>query len=158
VIRGSDGANTNSDIVHRGTGEFRFISTDAGSITFRTNNTLRLTISSTGTATFTSTVTATNFILSSDKRLKSFVKDIQVDKLQVEWKQFKLKGDSNLRYGVLAQDLEVFHPQFVRTDEEGIKSVAYIDLLVAKMAEKDKQIQELETRLDRLEMIVKELL
>lgn len=144
VIRGSGGANTNSDIIHKGTGEFRFISSEAGSITFRTNNTLRLTIASTGAATFTSTVTATNFILSSDKRLKSFVKDIQVDKLQVEFKQFKLKGDSNLRYGVIAQDLEVFHPQFVRTDEDGIKSVAYIDLLIAKINELENRIKTLE--------------
>jgi hypothetical protein len=46
------------------------------------------------------------------------------------------------RYGVIAQELEEVHPEFVRTDKEGMKSVAYIDLLIAKIAE-------LEARLDK---------
>ncbi len=46
------------------------------------------------------------------------------------------------RNSSLAQELEETHPEFVRTDEEGMKSVAYIDLLIAKIAE-------LEARLDK---------
>ena len=37
-----------------------------------------------------------------------------------------------------------------KTDKEGFKSVKYIDVLVAKMAEKDKQIERLEKRIDQI--------
>lgn len=47
-------------------------------------------------------------------------------------------------YQYNAQELEEVHPEFVRTDKEGMKSVAYVDLLIAKNAE-------LEARLERLE-------
>ena len=52
------------------------------------------------------------------------------------------KGQS--RYGVIAQELEEKHPEFVRTDDEGIKSVAYIDLLIAKIAELEARLEKLE--------------
>ena len=50
-----------------------------------------------------------------------------------------------LRYGVIAQELEVEHPEFV-SEHEGIKSVNYIDLLVAKVAELENRIKELESK------------
>ena len=37
--------------------------------------------------------------------------------------------------------LEKKHPEFVRTDEEGLKSVAYIDLLIAKIAELEARLE-----------------
>ena len=45
------------------------------------------------------------------------------------------------RYGVIAQELEEAHPEFVRTDDEGMKSVAYIDLLIAKVAELEARLE-----------------
>ena len=96
-----------------------------------------------GDGRFTSTVTATNFILSSDKRLKNNVEEVNNNHIDVNWKTFEMNSEEGQsRYGVIAQELEEVHPEFVRTDDEGMKSVAYIDLLIAKIAE-------LEARLDK---------
>jgi hypothetical protein len=93
-------------------------------------------------ATCNSTVTATNFILSSDKRLKIKSKKVESNKIDVNWKTFEFKSEKGQnRYGVIAQELEEVHPEFVRTDEEGMKSVAYIDLLIAKIAELEARLE-----------------
>ena len=94
--------------------------------------------------TFTGTVTATNFILSSDERLKENIKTLKPKKIDIKWKSFNLKTDNNYRTGVIAQELETEHPEFVRTDKEGLKSVAYIDLLIAKIAELEARLEKLE--------------
>jgi hypothetical protein len=91
--------------------------------------------------TFTGTATATNFILSSDKRLKENIKTLKPKKIDIKWKSFNLKTDNNYRTGVIAQELETEHPEFVRTDKEGLKSVAYIDLLIAKIAELEARLE-----------------
>ena len=98
-----------------------------------------------GSGRFTSTVTATNFILSSDERLKENVKKVCDNRVKADWKTFELKADKGQkRYGVIAQELEKTNPEFVREDSEGFKSVAYIDLLIAKIAELETRIQKLE--------------
>ena len=99
----------------------------------------------TGTGRFTSTVTATNFILSSDERLKENIKDLEPKHIDPNWKSFNIK-DSNegYRVGVIAQELEVNHPEFVETDVDGYKSVKYIDLLISKIAELEERIKKLE--------------
>jgi hypothetical protein len=108
-----------------------------------TNDTYKLDVS--GTGRFTSTVTATNFILSSDKTLKDNISDINTDHVDVKWKNFELKSEPGVkRAGVVAQELEEKHPEFVRTDKDGIKSVAYIDLLIAKIAELEARLEKLE--------------
>ena len=95
-----------------------------------------------GTGRFTSTVTASNFILSSDKTLKDNISDINTDHVNVKWKNFELKSEPGVkRAGVVAQELEENHPEFVRTDKDGIKSVAYIDLLIAKIAELEARLE-----------------
>ena len=110
--------------------------------TFKTNYTLALTIANNQAATFTSTVTATNFILSSDKTLKNNIKEIDTNHIDVNWKNFELKSEPGVkRSGVIAQELEEAHPEFVRTDEQGMKSVAYIDLLIAKIAELEARLE-----------------
>ena len=45
------------------------------------------------------------------------------------------------RYGVIAQELEEVHPEFVRTNDEGMKSVAYVDLLIAKISELESRLE-----------------
>jgi hypothetical protein len=102
----------------------------------------RVTILGTGATTFVSTVTATNFILSSDKTLKENIKDISNEHIDVSWKSFELKSEPGVkRSGVIAQELETKHPEFVRTNEDGLKSVAYIDLLIAKIAELEARLE-----------------
>ena len=95
-----------------------------------------------GAGRFTSTLTATNFILSSDERLKTNIKEIETNHIDVNWKNFELKSEPGVkRAGVIAQELEEKHPEFVRTDDEGMKSVAYIDLLIAKIAELEARLE-----------------
>ena len=43
--------------------------------------------------------------------------------------------------GVIAQELEIKHPEFVNTDNEGFKSVKYIDLLISKIAELEARLE-----------------
>ena len=89
-----------------------------------------------------STVTATNFILSSDKTLKDNIRSIDNNHIDVNWKNFELKSEPGIkRSGVIAQELEEKHPEFVRTNKEGLKSVAYIDLLIAKIAELEARLE-----------------
>jgi hypothetical protein len=59
IIRNNTGANTDSQIIHRGTGIFYITTQDAASLILRTTNTDRLTINSAGAATFTGTIAAT---------------------------------------------------------------------------------------------------
>jgi len=95
------------------------------------------------------TLTATNFILSSDRRLKVNIKPISdLPKFRdIRFVQFNAKADKDqLRYGVIAQDVERVAPELVRTDAEGGKSVAYIDLLVAKIADLENRVAALEKR------------
>jgi hypothetical protein len=88
------------------------------------------------------TATATNFILSSDKTLKDKIKDIKTEHVDVNWKNFELISEPGVkRSGVIAQELEVKHPEFVRTDKDGLKSVAYIDLLITKIAELEARLE-----------------
>ena len=95
-----------------------------------------------GNGRFTSTVTATNFILSSDKTLKDNIRSIDNNHIDVNWKNFELKSEPGIkRSGVIAQELEEKHPEFVRTNKEGLKSVAYIDLLIAKIAELEARLE-----------------
>jgi hypothetical protein len=102
----------------------------------------RMFMSATGVTTFSNTVTATNFILSSDSRLKENVEKVDNKSIDVDWKTFEMKSDKGQkRYGVIAQELEEAHPEFVRTDDEGMKSVAYIDLLIAKIAELEARLK-----------------
>ncbi len=95
-----------------------------------------------GTGRFTSTVTATNFILSSDERKKTKIKDLSRDNINVSWKTFEMKNEEGeYRVGVIAQELEIKHPEFVNTDNEGFKSVKYIDLLISKIAELEARLE-----------------
>ena len=88
------------------------------------------------------TFTGTNFILSSDKRLKENVIDLEPKAISAEWKSFTMKGSSeDYRVGVIAQELEVSNPEFVVTNDEGFKSVKYIDLLIAKIAELEARLE-----------------
>ena len=89
-----------------------------------------------GAVNSSSTMTATNFILSSDCRLKENIKGISAAMpVNVDYKQFNIINDpTQKRYGVLAQELQKTNPELVRTDAEGMLSVAYIDLLIKEVA------------------------
>jgi len=117
-------------------------------IDYQNNETLRfITRSGTTTVPITfqmraGTITASNFILSSDERKKTKIKDLSCDNIDVNWKSFEMKNnEGEYRVGVIAQELEIKHPEFVNTDTEGFKSVKYIDLLIAKIAELEARLE-----------------
>ena len=90
-------------------------------------------------------VRAKNFELSSDERFKDNVKDIKDNEIKVAFKSFEIKSSpGEKRYGVIAQELEKNNPELVTTDTEGFKSVKYIDLLIAKIAELEARLEKLE--------------
>ncbi len=92
------------------------------------------------------TITAANFILSSDERKKTKIADLTCDNVDVSWKSFEMKdNEGEYRTGVIAQELEQKHPEFVNTDDEGYKTVKYIDLLIAKIAELEARLEKVES-------------
>lgn len=98
----------------------------------------------TGAVTNTSTFTATDFILSSDRRLKKDIrplKDINWAN-QIDFVGYRFKNDPSqrLRYGVIAQEVEKYAPELVHTAEDGTKSVSYIDLLIVKNQHLQQQV------------------
>jgi hypothetical protein len=80
---------------------------------------------------------ANNFTGNSDERLKSFMKDIDGSlKIKATFKRYEMKTEpGQMRYGVGASQLEKEHPELIRINSRGFKAVAYIDLLIAKVAQ-----------------------
>ena len=152
IIRHNSGANALSQIVHTGTGNFEIKATSTADIILNSPGNIGISntgpsykLDVTGNARFTSTVTATNFILSSDERLKENIEKVCDNRVKADWRTFELKTDKGQkRYGVIAQELEKTNPEFVREDSQGFKSVAYIDLLIAKIAELEARLEKLE--------------
>jgi hypothetical protein len=96
--------------------------------------------------TFKGSVTATSFPTVSDERLKENIKELSGN-VEVNWKTFELKVEKGQkRYGVIAQELEKTNPEFVKEDSQGFKSVNYIDLLIAKIAELEARIKIIENK------------
>ena len=100
-----------------------------------------------GATNGTGVVRSGDFTLTSDRRLKQGIRPLKntgwTNKIQ--FVRYEMKADpSRDRYGVIAQDVEQFAPELVHTDKDGIKSVSYIDLLIAKIAELEKRIKQLE--------------
>jgi len=98
----------------------------------------------------TGNIIAANFVLNSMRKLKKWIKNIvninRIDAIKI--KQFVFKNDKTerVRYGVIAEDVEKVAPELVITDEKGEKTVAYIDLAMAKIARLEQRIKELEKK------------
>jgi hypothetical protein len=97
-----------------------------------------------GAVVSASTFTGTNFVLSSDERLKENINDLKPRKINASFKEYNFKEKRQTRFGVIAQELEKHHPEFIRETDHGYKSVAYIDLLVAKIVELEDRLKQLE--------------
>lgn len=104
-------------------------------------------------------VIATNFILSSDARLKNNIRNIRdlswVDKLN--FKQFTMKDDlsDRLRFGLIAQDVQKLQPDMVYENEKGELSLSYTDILISIVSRQRDQISDLEKRIEKLEKLMK---
>ena len=96
------------------------------------------------TLTADNTITATNFILSSDKRQKMNIQSLSISAVNIDYKQFNLCNEKEqLRFGVIAQDLQKTNPELVRVDSEGMLSVAYIDLFIKEISALKCEVKDL---------------
>ncbi|WP_347218904.1 tail fiber domain-containing protein [Chryseobacterium sp.] len=109
------------------------------------------------------TVKASAIDYNSDERLKQNITEIKssheiLNKLRPVsyfWNETGKKkgGNSQLQYGLLAQEVEKVLPNIVSTDHDGYKSVNYnelIPLLLQTVQEQGKKIEELQKELQHL--------
>lgn len=126
-----------------------------------TNSRWILKISSSDNASFRGTVTATDHINSSDKRLKKNIRALPlraafVDGLRLV--SFDWKATDTADVGLIAQEVRKFAPEFVHEGDDGMLGVAYDKLAIAACAELgwrigalSKQTADLERRIAALE-------
>ena len=104
------------------------------------NNVVQYNMRGDGTSVFASSVTATAFYQSSDSRLKTILKR-DGDVAYFKWKD----GRDNLKHiGWIAQEVKKEYPDQVKKGEDGMLSVNYIEVLVAKIQDLEKRIKQLE--------------
>ena len=107
-------------------------------------------------ASFSSSVSASNFC-DSDSRLKYLLGVLtpadynKISSLRFHKYSFKSDTTNTLRYGVVAQEIEEILPELVHTNEQGMKSVNYIDMLVLLVAQQKEAIEFLNNRVKELE-------
>lgn len=116
-------------------------------IVANTDNIALTTLSAAWNAGSTYSITAADFIGSSDKRLKENIELLPSIKINSIYRSFNFKTNTQQRIGVIAQELEIEHPEFVRTDEDGMKSVSYNDLHSAEIAYLKDKVEQLEIML-----------
>ena len=109
-------------------------------------------------ATFTGTVKAPGFQITSDKRLKSDIVELSGASEKVKHLSaytYKLNGDnSGRRMGVIAQDVQKVIPEAVREDAEGYLSVDYA-AITALTLQVNKELLE---RINKLEEKINSLI
>ena len=115
---------------------------------------LTLDMSAAGAATFNSDVNAPNFNTTSDATLKTNVETLfgslkavtALRGVSFDWIE---SGDSEV--GVIAQEVEAVIPQLVSTNDKGVKSVKYgnmVAVLIEAMKEQQAQIDALTAKLN----------
>lgn len=137
---------------------------------FRTGSADRMTIASTGNVGIglinpssklevSGDIKATAFYYTSDKSLKSNISPItnalaNIKKLQGV--SFTWKNNGNRALGLVAQDVEKVYPELVSTNNEGVKSVQYGNLvapLIEAIKEQQKQIDALRAEIEALKSV-----
>jgi hypothetical protein len=106
-----------------------------------------------GNTSFPGTVTASVLTATSDERVKENINTIDnplAKLLQLRGVEFNRIGHDSREMGLIAQELEKIIPGLVVTNEEGIKSIMYgniVGLLIEAVKEQQFQINELKGRL-----------
>ena len=109
----------------------------------------------TGTTNTFNAVVASTFTQSSDARLKQDIQTINnALGLVSELRGVSYTRDGKQEIGLIAQEVEAVVPQVVGTTEDGFKTVSYtnmVGLLVQAIKEQQKIIDDLNSRLSKLE-------
>lgn len=106
-------------------------------------------------------ISPNGFWYSSDKRLKTEIQPISnpLEKIKkLNGVTFQWKKDQKKSVGIIAQDVEEVFPELVYTDEQGMKSVAYpnlVGLLIEATKEQQKQIDALKKEVAELRQAIK---
>jgi len=153
-LSGTSGDNTTFQVRDR-TGTSRATIPGGGSVdtTFSTNSsnfivtnyggTALMTIANAGAATFSSSVTATSFFESSDKRLKKEISDNPIiDNISTIKPKLYIK-DGKEELGYYAQDLESVLPSAVSEGKDGFLTLSYSQVHTAKIAQLESELAEL---------------
>jgi hypothetical protein len=101
---------------------------------------------------------STNWIKTSDRRLKKDIKDLgygMAEVLKLHPVSYRLKeGDDSLQLGLIAQDVQKIVPEIVHTTAGDMLSIDYVSLvpvMLNAMQEQQKVISRQQERIDRLE-------
>lgn len=100
---------------------------------------------------FSGTVTASAFYQSSDKNYKENIVAIDEEDIEkvknIELVSYNFKNDTTKRYGVIAQEIEEAGlANIVHTDADNKKTVDYISLLILKIEQLQKEVNELKSK------------
>ena len=159
----SQAGTRRSFIQHRDSGDNLKIASEYGSISLFTGTAgtevERVTIHSAGnvgvgTSTplylldAAGTIRCTSLIQTSQSDKKENIGNIDKSKPKaIPFKEYRYKSDidstGRKRYGVLAEDIENDYPELVYVDSNGDKAVNYIDLLVKRVAELEKELEDI---------------
>ena len=104
------------------------------------NEALALYVPKAGSTTITGTLTAAEFIRTSDRTLKHQIDSYKPKAIDAHWVTFYWgKGGATTgrkQLGLIAQELEINHPEFVITNNDtGLKGVDYTQVLISKVVE-----------------------
>tara|TARA_B100000925_G_scaffold136903_1_gene102460 strand:+ start:179 stop:667 length:489 start_codon:yes stop_codon:yes gene_type:complete len=99
----------------------------------------------------TGDMTCVNINLTSDERLKKNINNLDknehLDNIKkLIPKSYNFKNESDVTFGLIAQEVEKIYPNLVREDNNGFKSVNYIQLiplLMLQTKEMERKIEEL---------------
>jgi hypothetical protein len=101
-----------------------------------------------GSATFSGTVTASAGFFNSDMRLKDLTDyDYNVSDIKPITYLWKDVRDNKKHVGYSAQEVQKVMPDAVNEDEKGFLSVNYIEVLVAKISQMEKEIAYLKSKI-----------
>jgi hypothetical protein len=120
------------------------IRANTGTLRFYTGSTERLTIASTtGAATFSSSVTATAFFESSSIAGKNIIKTNPLTSLDLDVIQYTRKTDESkdVRYGYSAEQIHSLMPELTDKDVTAVKYLDVHTLLIAQLQQEIKELK-----------------
>ena len=87
-------------------------------------------------------------VQTSQRDQKENINNIDKSKAKaIPFKEYTYKssidGSARKRYGVIAEDIENDYPELVHTGADGVKGINYIDLLVKRVAELEKELEDI---------------